>query len=102
MKRALPVALAAATSLSLLGGCDDTRATPEDCGRILDRMVEIELTSLGYADPVLLRRKRDELRARYQPDLDACVGRLLHAGAMECVERAGDIETLIHTCLHHR
>ncbi len=98
MKRALTVALAAA----LTGGCNDTRATPEDCGRILDRMVEIELTSQGYNDPVLLGRMRAELRDRYQPDLEACVGRLLHDGAMECVERARDIETLIHTCLHHR
>ena len=38
----------------------------------------------------------------YRAELDACVGRRLHEGAMECVDRADDIETLIHACLHHR
>ncbi|MCB9755326.1 MAG: hypothetical protein H6713_35750 [Myxococcales bacterium] len=100
-----PAALAALlvlATLAPLSACRDTRATPEECARILDRMVEIELTRQGYRDPVLLERRRVELRGRYRAELDACVGRRLHEGAMECVDRADDIETLIHACLHHR
>ena len=77
-------------------------ATPEDCAQILDRMVELELGSQGYSDPVLVARTRTTFRAQHEDELASCVGRRLPEGAMECIARASDIETLIHTCLYHR
>lgn len=91
--------LACAALLVALAACATERATREDCELVLGRIVEIELAERGYRDPLLLRVKRDSLRTRLAAELDACVGRALPPGAMQCVRDASNVERLTHDCL---
>jgi hypothetical protein len=97
MRPALALLLVAL--LSLAPACSGRRATAEDCARILDRIVELELRERGYRDPVLLERKRRQLRAALGAELEQCRGQRLRAGALECVKRATGAEEISHRCL---
>jgi hypothetical protein len=83
----------------LAAGCAVERATAEQCREILDRIVDLELRERGFRDPVLERRKRDEMRTLLAPDLRRCHGRALPRSAMDCVRGARSNEELSHTCL---
>ena len=91
---ALLIALVAAT-----GACRRRRATAEDCARILDRIVELELRERGYHDRALVERKRRELRRELQAELEHCRGKRLRSDALDCVERATGTEEISHRCL---
>lgn len=78
--------------------CRGTLATEADCGRIFDRIVELELRELGFIDPVLQERKRSELRRFMASDLALCPGRRLAPGASVCVAEAPTAEDLTHRC----
>jgi hypothetical protein len=65
----------------------------------LDRIVEIELSEMGFADPVLAGRRKGELRALFRSDLEACIGRRLPEGALQCVRQSRTTEQLSHSCL---
>ena len=80
-------------------GCDRERATEEQCRAIFDRLVELELSEMGFRDPELTRRRQSELRARHRDELEACVGRPLRSDAMRCVQAAESAEQLSHECL---
>lgn len=80
-------------------GCSREPATERQCQAILDRIVELELTEMGFADPVLLGRTQHELRGRYRTELAACVGKSISAGAMDCAMRAESAEELSHGCM---
>ena len=82
----------------LAAGCS-ARASREQCERILERIVEIELVEQGYRDGVLVGRKQSEARRRFAPDVERCMGRRIPEGAMACIEAAEDTETLTHDCL---
>lgn len=90
--------LAAATG-SCLAACSSSPATTEQCRVIFDRLVALELHEMGFADPALTRRKQEELAARYQAELAACVGTPLPEGAMRCVAAATTAEIVSHDCL---
>jgi hypothetical protein len=83
----------------LLVGCSAPRAGREECERILERIVEIELVEQGYRDPALVERKQSEARSRFAPDVERCIGRRIPDGAMACIDAATDTETLTHDCL---
>jgi hypothetical protein len=80
-------------------GCRADRATAEDCGQVLDRIVELELTEKGFHDPALVDRKRQELRSLLQPELKQCQGQRLQPGALACVRQATSPEQISHQCL---
>jgi hypothetical protein len=94
MKRLLILALLVGSS-----ACRRHHMSPDDCRLVLDRITEIELHEAGFRDPMLLARRKTELRARFAPELAACVGRRVRAGALECVRRARTSEALSHQCL---
>jgi hypothetical protein len=96
--RGLAVALALAAALAA-AGCTRERATPELCARILDRIVELELGERGYRDPVLVERKKTQMRARFADDLLRCPGRSVRSGARACIDTARHTEEISHHCL---
>ena len=75
------------------------RATPEECGEIFDRIVEVELRERGFRDAALVDLKRKELRDVLAPELKECPGKRLEIGALVCVRRATSAETMSHECL---
>ncbi len=85
--------------LVLAAGCRGERATRRDCERILERIVEIELSERGFKDPMLTKLKQITLARKLAMELDACVGRRLGKDAMACVEAARSVEALTHECL---
>ena len=90
-----------ALALTLLGfsGCRGETARPEDCSRILDRLVEVELHELGFRDAVLAARKRVEIHRLLDVEIDRCVGGRMRRDALACVEKAMTAEEIIHGCL---
>ena len=80
-------------------GCASRRAGADDCEEILNRIVQLELSEMGYADPALAVRKQEELRRALAPQLGRCRGRRLSAGALACVRRATTAEEITHRCL---
>lgn len=83
----------------VLASCARETATIEFCGQVLDRIVEIELHEQGFRDPALAAMKRQELRRRFSPDLQRCVGRPMAPRALSCVHEAATTEELSHRCL---
>lgn len=79
--------------------CERSIATAEQCGRILDRIVDIELDEQGFRDPILGARKKAEMRRLLASELRHCVGASLSPEAIACVARARTIEELSHICL---
>lgn len=80
-------------------GCSREPATQQQCQLILDRIVELELAEMGFADPVLLGRTQAEVRGRYRTELEACVGKPISEDAMDCAMRAQSAEELSHDCM---
>jgi hypothetical protein len=79
-------------------GCH--RATREDCERIVDRVVELELAKEGIADPKVVEQKKAELRKAREADLmRSCVGRQISKSALRCIERARTPEQITDECL---
>lgn len=85
-------------TLGLLG-CDGERASEAQCRTIFDRLVELELEEMGFVDPLLSKRRQQELATRYQKQLAACVGRRIPSDALGCVEQAESSEGISHGCL---
>ncbi|MCC6808945.1 MAG: hypothetical protein IT381_16070 [Deltaproteobacteria bacterium] len=86
-------------ALCLLGACSGARASRQDCERILDRIVDIELKERGYKDPMLQTIKRATFKRKLDRELEQCVGRKLMPNALTCVDKAETIEALTHDCL---
>jgi hypothetical protein len=86
-------------ALSAGVGCKRQRATLADCREILDRVVELEMRERGFRDPVLLERKRQELRRVLEPDVYECQGKPISSGALACVRTAPNPEQISHHCL---
>jgi hypothetical protein len=91
--------LAILAALLGLSGCSRERAKPEDCQRIFDRLVEVELHELGYRDPALAQRRHEELRKLLTDEAARCVGGRMRPDALVCVERAQKAEEIVHQCL---
>ena len=95
------MALCACTYLALVQGvgCRSRRASPEDCDRIFDRMVDVELKELGYRDPALSELKRNQLKQRFAAEIGKCVGGKLSSKGLSCIETAQTTEQISHLCL---
>lgn len=75
------------------------RATSQACSEIFDRIVELELRELGFRDPELVTRKREQLRRTFAPEIQRCHGRRLPDHALACVRKAASAEEISHRCL---
>ena len=92
--------LAAATLVIVCSpGCSTRAATREECRQILDRIVELELHEMGFQDPALEARRKEEVERRHEADLDACLGKPISRTALECVRSAQTAEEVSHRCL---
>jgi hypothetical protein len=95
--KAAPRALVVFVTLTV--GCRREPARVEDCSLILDRIVEVELADQGFRDSALAARKKEQLRRRFDADLNRCPGRRLPAGALACMRQAKSSEEISHACL---
>jgi hypothetical protein len=80
-------------------GCNRERLTAQDCGRLVDRITELELAERGFRDPALATRRKGEVRGRLKAELDACVGRPVRSGALACALAAPTTRDLAERCL---
>ena len=86
--------------LTWLGGCEQSSASEAECQAIFDRIVEIEIGEMGFADPALTTHTQNALRSQFRDVIAQCVGRPLPPGAMTCIAKANSAEYLSHRCLH--
>lgn len=82
---------------SALVGCG-RKATREDCETVVDRNVELQLKALGVTDPAIVGKRRGEMRASMEKDIQECVGKRVTDGMMACVKTADTAEK-IDKCL---
>ncbi len=82
-----------------VASCVERRATVEECRLILDQIIDIELTEMGFRDPVVANQAKQRLAGKYAAELNDCIGRDLSQDAMRCVREARSTEELSHECL---
>jgi hypothetical protein len=63
-------------------------ATHDDCERIFQRIVELELRDLQTTDATIVAKKTAELRAAYGIELEGCVGKRIRKDLVTCLEKA--------------
>ena len=79
-------------------GCH--RATEEDCEKILDRIVELELHDQGITDPKLVEVRKAETRESKRADLiKGCVGKRISESALTCIRTAKKADEVTEKCL---
>ena len=78
---------AVAVIAGFISGCGRP-ATHDDCERIFQRIVELELRDLQTTDAAIVAKKTAELRASYGTELDGCVGKRIRKDLMSCLEKA--------------
>jgi hypothetical protein len=91
--------LAMVLALWGFAGCRSETARPEDCSRIFDKLVEVELHELGFRDPALAIRKRADLQKILGAEIARCAGGRMRADALACVDHAHTAEEIVHGCL---
>ena len=98
--RVVSLALKLALTLApvMLAGCA-SRATEQDCQRIFERIVELELVESGYRDPALLSCRRAELRTHFGELIRRCADRKKRPDLDRCMRAAKSAEHLVHRCL---
>ncbi len=85
-------------SFALLPGCH--RATEQDCERIVDRMVELELKDQGIADEKTVASRKVDARAKKHDTLIAsCIGKRLPQSSMTCIDKAQTPSEITERCL---
>ena len=90
--------VAIAGSVAALTGC--RHATEQDCERILDRIVELELQEQGVTDPALVAKRKEETRAAKRDELiKACVGKRISERALACISEAKRADEITEKCL---
>ena len=94
------LALVLISSIFGVSRCKADRTTSEDCEKMLDRIVELELSERGFRDPVLLAQKQQDLRRLLEPELRQCQGKRLKPDALDCIAAATSTEQISHHCLH--
>lgn len=77
----------------VLAGCG-RKATREDCATWVDRNIELQLKAQGVTDPGVVGRKRAELVASMEKDIEECVGKRVTDSMMSCINTAQTSEQL--------
>ena len=89
--------------VALAGGLFATgcrRATEQDCERIIDRIVELELKDQGIKDPQLIEQRKSETRKKKREELLAgCVGKRISESALACIDKAQTADEITEKCL---
>lgn len=83
--------------VGLTAGCG-RKATREDCEAVVDRNVELQLKALGVTDAAIVAKKRADMRASMEKDIQECVGKRVTDSMMTCVKNAQSAEQ-IDKCL---
>lgn len=96
--RALFIALLVTAGIAA-PGCRRQPASAEDCGAVLDRIIELELSEAGYRDPVLRARWQQDLGRRFAPDLQRCRGLRIRTDLRNCLGKARTPDEIPHRCL---
>jgi hypothetical protein len=78
---------AAVLCVALAAGCG-RKATPEDCGLIVDRYAEIELRALNITDPAVVSQRKAEMRRDLKDELKSCPGKRITDSMLACVRGA--------------
>lgn len=79
-------------------GCG-RKATPANCGLILDRYVEVQLRAMNVTDLATVEKRKGEMRDEMKDELKDCVGKRVTDGMLACVKRAETNEE-IDKCTH--
>ena len=80
-------------------GCRRHPASAADCGAVLDRIIQLELTESGYRDPVLRARWQQDLARRFAPELTRCRGLTVQDDLGPCLGQARTPDEIVHRCL---
>lgn len=82
----------------LLGGC--RKATEQDCEKIVDKMIELELKDQGVTDPKTVEVRKTETKAKRRGDLiRSCVGKRVTTSALTCIDTAQHADEITEKCL---
>jgi hypothetical protein len=73
---------------ALLTAACGRKATAEDCAFIVDRYAEVELRALKVTDPVIVDKRKEELRRDLREDLKSCPGKRITESMLSCVRQA--------------
>jgi hypothetical protein len=92
------IGLLAATS-TFAAGCRRHSASAFECARVLDRLVEMELSESGYRDQALRARWQQDLERRFATDLERCRGLTVRDDLDECLASTRTSEEVTHRCL---
>jgi hypothetical protein len=84
---------------TLAAACQRHPASTVECAAIFDKVFALEFREIGFRDPVLERRKHDELAAKLAPELQDCRGLSIRTGAIDCAARAQTTAELSRRCL---
>lgn len=94
----IPIVFAALSAILVVGGC--RRATEQDCERIIDRIVELELKDQGITNPELVEERKAETRAKKREELlSGCVGKRISESALKCIDDAETAKDITEKCL---
>ena len=87
-------------SLVLTMACQSKKqATEEECLKIFNQLIYLELKEMGFQDAVLTERWQKTLKKKYQSQITECVDRPLSPQAMTCIYEAKTAEEVSHDCL---
>jgi uncharacterized protein YicC (UPF0701 family) len=83
---------------SVVLGCGRP-ATEEDCNKVVEKNVEVQMRKMNITDPTAVGREKERIRASLQPQIKQCIGRRVTESIMRCVDRAETPEEL-DRCMH--
>ncbi len=79
-------------------GCH--RTTEQDCEKVIDKMVELELRDQGVTDPLVLDDRKKTTREKKRDDLlKTCVGKRVSQSALSCIQSARHANEITDVCL---
>ncbi len=84
--------------LCVFAGCGRP-ATVEDCNKVVEKNVEVQLKKGNITDPGDVDREKVRVKASLADKIAQCPGRRITDGMMKCVDQAGTSEE-IDKCLH--
>lgn len=80
--------------------CGCQQASTEQCERIVERIVQLELKQQGIRSPALLEKRTKETLAQKKHQwLEGCVGQRISQTAIDCINRATTPEQITDSCL---
>jgi hypothetical protein len=82
----------------IFAGCGRP-ATVEDCNKVVEKNVEVQLKKGNITDPGDVEREKVRVKASLSDKIAQCPGRRITDGMMRCVDQAETSEQ-IDKCLH--